>query len=224
METLIWPKIFDSSVRGFFTGKKPGVDLHRISEIASVSRKDIYLPIQKHTEKVLHLNSFEPETADSVITGRKGVLIGVQAADCIPILIYDVRTPAVGAVHAGWRGTASGILKNTLEAMRRRFSSSPSDMVIAIGPGIGGCCYSVGHEVIEAVKRATGSDGYFSFRSGKYFLDLHLANRYQAISMGVPPRNIWMSGECTFCLNEKYYSYRFAKGPTGRQGGFIGIV
>jgi YfiH family protein len=224
METLISPKIFDSRVKALFTGKTPGADLRRISEIISVGKQNIYMPIQKHTDKVLLMDSFEPKIADAVITDRRDVLIGVQGADCVPILLYDRRTLATGAVHAGWRGTAAEILKKTIKAMGERFSSSPSDIVLAIGPGIRWCCYSVGHEVMEAVKKVTGEGDYFRAGGEKNCLDLPSANKYQAISTGVRPENIWMSDECTFCLPEKYYSYRFAKGPTGRQCGFIGIV
>lgn len=224
METLIFPKVFGSRVKAFFTGKTPGADLLRISKIATINIKNVYLPIQKHTDKVLLLDSFEPRIGDAVITDRKGVLIGVQGADCVPILLYDRRTHATGAVHAGWRGTAAEILKKTIEAMGDRFSSSPSDIMIAIGPAIRWCCYGVGYEVIEAVKKATGSGDYFMMKGEKYCLDLPMANKYQAISEGILPENIWMLNDCTYCLPEKYYSYRFAKGPTGRQGGFIGVI
>lgn len=225
MDTLIFPEIFGDKVTAFFTGKAPGADLKRISGVASVGEGNIYMPIQKHTDKVHLLDSdLEPRIADAVVTEDRGVLIGVQTADCVPVLLYDRRRQAIGAVHAGWRGTAAGILKITIEAMAKRYSSSPPDIVAAIGPSIKGCCYNVGYEVIEAVKRATGKGDYFVNRGEKYFLDLRTANRCQALSMGVLPENIWMSNECTCCLPEKYYSYRFAKGPTGRQGGFIGIL
>lgn len=224
METLIFPDIFDKKVKAFFTGKMPGGDVRRISEIAAVEKQNIYLPIQKHTDKVLLLDSLEPAIGDSVITDRRGLLIGVQVADCVPILIYDRRAQVIGAVHAGWRGTAAELLKQTLRRMENRFSSSPSDVAVAIGPAIRWCCYNVGHEVFDALRKATGSGDYFRIRGEKFYLDLPAANKYQAISGGVLPENIWMSDDCTFCLPGKYYSYRFAKGPTGRQGGFIGIV
>lgn len=224
METLIFPKIFGSMARAFFTGKKPGVNLQRISEIAGIDKHKIYMPIQRHTDKVLFLDSLEPKIGDAVITERADVLIGVQSADCVPILLYDRRTRATGAVHAGWRGTAAEILKKTIRAMEERFASSPSDIVVAMGPGIRWCCYTVGHEVIEAVEKATGEGEYFMIRGEKNCLDLPRANRHQAISLGILNEDIWMSDDCTFCFPERYYSHRFAKGATGRQAGFIGIV
>jgi len=224
MEIVIFPEIFDKKVKAFFTGRKPGADLGRISEIVSIGKERIYMPIQKHTDRVLPLDSFEPKISDAVITDKKGVLIGVQGADCVPIVLYDRRTAATGVVHAGWRGTSAGILRKTIRAMGERFASSPSDLLIAIGPAIRWCCYGVGPEVVGAIRKSTGEGDYYLSRGEKDFLDLPNANRYQAISVGVNPENLWISEDCTYCLPERYYSYRFAKGPTGRQGGFIGIV
>lgn len=224
MERLVSPDIFGAGVHAFFTGKNPGADGKRIAGIAVIDEHKIYMPIQKHTDNVHILDSdLEPRVADAVITDGKGVLIGVQVADCAPILLYDSKRHIIAAVHAGWRGTASEILKKTVQTMLDRFYSSPNDISAAIGPSIRWCCYEVGYDVIEAVRKATGEGGYFKEKGGKYCLDLQSANKHQAISMGVPEENIWLSEECTYCLPDKFYSYRYAKGPTGRQGGFIGL-
>ncbi|MEW6739198.1 MAG: peptidoglycan editing factor PgeF [Nitrospirota bacterium] len=277
-EPIITPHIFSGfPVKAFFTTKtldslEFGVESAelkgKVSKLLNISPKNIYLPIQKHTDKVLIVDyDVEPKIADAVITNREDILIGVQVADCVPILLYDMQKNVVGAVHAGWRGTAEEILKKTIKAMMDRFCSIPSDIVIAIGPGIRWCCYGVGYEVIEAVEKVTSygdcprftdadrrpltchcegrsseaissvrgrlrigtvpapkSKNYIIKKGEKYCLDLPTANKYQALSLGVPLENIWMSDECTFCLPEKYYSYRYAKGTTGRQCGFIGIV
>lgn len=222
METLIFPEIFGRGIKAFFTGKNPGADPERLSEITLFKKQNIYMPIQRHTDKVLILNwDFDPKIADAVITNRKDVLIGVQTADCAPILLHDPGRHVIGAVHAGWRGTAEGILKKTIKMMEEKFYSLPSDIQVAIGPGIRWCCYNVGYEVMDVVKRSTGKGDYFTKKGEKYCLDLPAANKYQAVSMGILQENIWMSDECTFCLPGKYYSYRYAKGPTGRQGGFV---
>lgn len=225
MKKIIRPDIFNSNITAFFTGKNPGAEIDAISEIASFPKENIYMPVQKHTDKVLILDSdFEPKVADAVITNMKGIMIGIQVADCLPILLCDMKRHAVGAVHAGWRGTAEGILKKALRALTDRFYSDPADIIVAVGPSIRWCCYEVGYEVIEAVRKATGDGDYFTNKGGRYCLDLQSANKYQAISTGVMEENIWLSEECTYCLPDQYYSYRYAKGPTGRQGGFIGIV
>jgi YfiH family protein len=224
MERIISPELFGYGLKAIFTGKTPGVDLRRIARIVSVEKKNIYMPIQRHTDTVSIVDAdLTPKVADAVVTRTKGILIGVQTADCVPMLLYDGGAHVVAAVHAGWRGTASGILRKTISVLTDRFCSSPSQITIAIGPSIRGCCYRVGSEVIEAVKKATGEGNFFRTRGETNLLDLQSANRYQALSMGISEKNIWLSPECTHCLPDKYYSYRFAKGPTGRQGGFIGM-
>ncbi|MCL4458054.1 MAG: peptidoglycan editing factor PgeF [Nitrospirae bacterium] len=230
---IVIPPIFNGShVTAFFTTKASGCDKDAVSKIAGIAANNIYLPVQKHTDKVLAVDyELEPKIADAVITDRKGILIGVQTADCVPVLLYDAKRRIAGAVHAGWRGTAAGILKNTIQAMTDRFYSSPDDILIAVGTGIRWCCYNVGYEVVEAVEKVTSSElgvkrskDYIIKKGEKYCLDLPTANKYQALSSGVPADNVWMSEECTSCLPEKYYSYRHMKGVTGRQCGFIGIV
>ncbi|MEW5746120.1 MAG: peptidoglycan editing factor PgeF [Nitrospirota bacterium] len=212
-------------VTAFFTTKRMNGDLDAVARLMQVPVRDVYLPIQKHTDKVVVLDfGREPRIADAVITHRTAVVIGVQVADCVPILLYDPQRRVAGAVHAGWRGTAEMILKKTIEAMAARFSSSPADIMVAVGPSIKGCCYEVGPEVAEAVEKATGSGAYCGKRGEKYHLDLPEANRLQALSMGVLPEQVWVSGDCTFCLPDKYFSYRFSKGSTGRQCAFIAML
>ena len=103
--------------------------------------------------------------------------------------------------------------------------------MIAIGPSIRLCCYHVGYDVLESVIKVTGDGEYHVHKSDAYCLDLATANKYQAISSGIPEKNIWMSLECTYCNPDRFYSYRYAKGSTGRrldstrrQCGFIGIL
>jgi len=223
---ILVPPVFDSGhAKAFFTTKALHCDVHRLAEFLSVPSVNIYMPIQKHTDKVMVLDDDRrPQVADAVITGKSGVFIGVQVADCVPVLLFDKKQQVAGAVHAGWRGTAASILKKTIETMSERFFCSPQDIIMAIGPAIGGCCYEVGYEVIESVVRATGEGDYYRTNGGKYCIDLTSANRQQAVSSGVLPEQIWLADECTFCKPDKYYSYRFTKGQTGRQCGVIGIV
>lgn len=224
MDILIFPEIFGKEVKAFFTGKSPGAEQDKIASIASVKKRNIYMPLQQHTDKVIVLDTdLDPKIGDAVITRTRGIFIGVQTADCVPILLYDRAAHVAGTIHAGWRGTSAGILKKTIGMMEERFFSSPSNIALAIGPSIRWCCYGVGYDVVEVVTAATGKGDYVMERGGRYCLDLQNANRYQALSVGIPEANIWTSGECTSCLPDRFYSYRFAKGPTGRQGGFIGI-
>ncbi len=217
---IIPPNINFPRVTALFSTRAIDDPLNAVSNnIASV-----YLPVQRHTSKVHILrNDTTPVIADSVITNRKRILIGVQVADCIPILLYDKRRKVIGAVHAGWRGTAKGILKNSITVMCEEFDSSPLDILIAMGPSIKGCCYEVGQEVIESVERVIGRGEYYRGIGGRNYLDLSHANMIQALSTGIPEDNIWCSEECTSCDPERFYSYRHARGSTGRQGGFIGM-
>jgi YfiH family protein len=224
MDQLIKPEIFNGKVKAFFTRKSPGADIGKISNLLSISEKDIYLPVQKHTDQVLVLRSdLAPVTADAVVTQRRGILLGVTVADCVPILLYDRRKSAVGAVHAGWRGTASQIMKKTVRIMVELFDSAPGDIIVAIGPSIRWQCYDVGVEVKEAVCEATGEGKYCMSNKGKCFIDLSSANRTQALSSGIPAGNIWSSGECTRCNPDAFYSYRYSRRYAGGQGGFIGV-
>ena len=223
---VVVPPVFHTGhVKAFFTTKAVQCDVHALAEFLAVPPVNIYMPIQKHTDKVMVLDYDRgPKVADAVITSNRGIFIGVQVADCVPVLLFDKKHQVAGAVHAGWRGTAASILKKTIEMMSQRFFSSPQDIIMAVGPAIRGCCYEVGYEVIESVVRASGEGDYYRTNGGKYCIDLASANRQQAVSSGVSPEQIWLADECTFCRPEKYYSYRFAKGTTGRQCGVIGIV
>lgn len=168
-----------------FTGKDPGADLESIAEHYSITTHRIYLPIQKHTDKVMVIgSSLEPVIADAVITKQKGLFIGVRVADCVPILLCDPEKQVVAAVHAGWRGTAQAILKKTLQTFYETFFSNPADILVAIGPSIRQCCYEVDGEVIRAVCLATGNGDYVKTTGDKFHLDLAAANQLQALTMG----------------------------------------
>src|SRR3989337_808289 len=123
---------------------------------------------------------------------------------CVPILISDMKNAVVGAVHAGWRSTAARILKKAIQLMIQDFHSSPGDIKIALGPSIRWSCYYVGDEVKDAVYKATGEGAYYLQKDGRYCIDLPSANMYQALSMGIPKENIWISNECTYCSPNEY--------------------
>ena len=226
---LIEPaNMISSGTSAFFTTRSFGDNNETISGLIAkkfnISGDNIYLPLQKHTNNIHVLGSGrEPVVADAVVTDRRSIYIGVVVADCVPLLLYDGKKGVIGAVHAGWRGTAQQILKNTINLMSRRFHALPEDILVAIGPSIRGCSYEVGEGVQSEVQRATGKGDYCRKTEGKYYLDLSSANKMQALSMGVREHNIWQSEDCTFCNPRKYYSYRYSGGSTGRQGAFIGM-
>ncbi|HDL20010.1 MAG TPA: peptidoglycan editing factor PgeF [Nitrospirae bacterium] len=225
LSRIISPGIFRrSKIKAFFTTKKSASAGRTISALTDIPENRIYKPVQKHTDNVIVVGyDMKPRVADAVLTRRKGILVGVSVADCVPVLVYDPVRMVCGSVHAGWRGTAKGILKNTLDVMTGEFFSNPSDIIMAIGPAIRWCCYSVGIEVLESVMSSTGDGDYHTKSGNRICLDLSSANRQQALSMGVDESKIWMSDECTYCYPERYYSYRYSRGSMGRQGGFIGM-
>jgi YfiH family protein len=150
---------------------------------------------------------------DALITDRPGVALSIRTADCFPILLADPEHRAVAAIHAGWRGTEQGIVGRTLDAMRSHFDTSPARVAVAIGPGIGACCYEVGEDV--ALR--------FGFR-GAGRIDLAAVNREQLIRAGVPPSRIDTLGHCTFCEPERFFSYRRDREQAGRMISFIRIL
>ena len=225
MRRVIRPDNLRNGVTAFFTGKVPGADVAEMASLSGISGSRIYLPIQKHTDTVQILDaSLDPRIADAVVVHERGVLIGVRVADCVPILLYDRQRRVAGAVHAGWRGTASSILKKTIDVMKMRFSCEPADIAVAIGPSIRGCCYVVGPEVSDAVRAASGGDRHPRSMEGKVRIDLASANRQQALSAGISEENIWASAECTCCNPDKFFSYRYDRGCGGRQAACIGIL
>jgi polyphenol oxidase len=150
---------------------------------------------------------------DALLENTPGAVVAVKTADCIPILLIDERHRAVAAVHAGWRGTAAGIVQRALEAMRQRFGSSAVDLHAAIGPGIGECCYEVGPEVAAQFGR-----------TGRVHLNLVEENRRQLQQAGVTPGRIYASNLCTQCQSDDFHSFRRDREASGRLFSFAGIV
>jgi YfiH family protein len=164
--------------------------------------------------------------ADVIVTADPLVAIGVRVADCAPVLLYDPVRGAVGAAHAGWRGTASGAAAAAVRAMRKEFLSHPADLIAAIGPCLGACCGEVGPDVVEAF-RAGGAGrasiaAWFTPGSGdRSFLDLERANRDQLIEVGLDPGAVFASGLCTKTHHDRLHSYRADRASAGRLLGAI---
>ena len=191
----------------------------------------------------------EPSKGDGLMTSTPGLLIAVQTADCIPVLVADRRLRVVAAFHAGWRGTVKRIVESGVGRMRLEYGSHPEDMIAAIGPDIGACCYAVGEEVFSSfesqftyfadlfcevydsdpvrtkypmlflTQRAPGHS-----RIGpSLHLDLVEANRRQLLAAGIPARSIKVVGGCTSCQRDLFFSHRASKGHAGRMMAVIGI-
>ncbi|MFQ5466220.1 MAG: peptidoglycan editing factor PgeF [Thermodesulfobacteriota bacterium] len=161
--------------------------------------------------------------SDALATPTPGVPVGVLTADCVPLLIHAPAAGAVAAVHAGWKGAAAGIARRSVNVMAGKFSTSPGEMVAAIGPRIGPCCYTVGAEVPDAFREDFGEGlEYFSEKDdGTFTLDLGEATRAQLIEAGMTEANIEVIDACTACDPDLFFSYRRDGERTGRQLSFI---
>ena len=161
---------------------------------------------------------------DGLMTDDPGVLLGIQTADCLPVLVADKRRRAVAAFHAGWRGTLKGIVQNGVRSMRCEFGSATTDLIAAIGPGIGSCCFAIGAEVRDLyAARFPYAAELFTARE-KLYLDLVEANRRQLLEAGLAQEAIFSSNDCTSCQTDRFFSYRAEQGKTGRMMAVIGIA
>ena len=178
-----------------------------------------------------------PAQADALVSDDPDVAIAVRAADCVPLLMADRVSAAVAAVHAGWRGTASRAATAALNGLMREFGTRPADVVVAIGPSIGPCCYEVGSELVDAFA-AAGHERYLidrwftatppprgEFRAGRdapaLRLDVAGSNRDQLILAGIPEDQIYAAGLCTAMHRDILTSYRAEKEKAGRIVGAI---
>jgi hypothetical protein len=159
--------------------------------------------------------------ADAALTTRAGVLLGIETADCLPVLLVDPRRRAVAAAHAGWRGTAAGISTAVVQSLVDD-GSRPADLLAALGPAIGPCCYEVGEELRDAF----GPLADAVFRSGprgRPHLDVREANLRQLLQAGLRPERVEHVAECTRCMPGRYHSYRRDGRGAGRMISFVGF-
>ena len=194
--------------------------------------------------------SDEAPKADALITDTPGLLLGVQTADCVPVLLADTRRRVVAAIHAGWRGTLARIVVKTLGRMSMEFGTRPRDVIAALGPAIGQSCYEVGPEVAQTFaaqfpSAAQWFDGPFEQLAHgeeplwlpwltmmppghvppppRVQLDLRASNRWQLVDAGVLEKQIAVSDLCTACRTDLLFSYRREGAKAGRLMAVIGI-
>ena len=148
------------------------------------------------------------EGIDAIMTDRAGVCIGVSTADCIPVLLFDRTHHAVCAIHAGWRGTVSRIVEQSIKAMTATYGTNPIDVVAQIGPGISLDSFEVGDEVYDAFAQAGFPMEQISRRETKWHIDLPACNRLQLLAMGVKPECISVSDICTYKAHDTFFSAR----------------
>lgn len=231
--------IFASMNLGFARGdedKNVMENYRRICSSIGIFYQDIVLPDQVH-ETTVRLAKAEDRgkgivlkrdysRIDAQITNVPGVPLAVFGADCVPIFLFDPVQNAIGTVHAGWKGTAGKIAATAVKKMQECFGCCQKDILAVIGPSIGPECYEVGEDVATAVYNAFLQDGLLmpNGKQGKYQLDLWEANRRALLGAGMPEQNITVSGLCTMCRQDLFFSHRATEGKRGSMAGFFMLV
>ena len=201
--------VYRCSAFAEFVWQKHGFGTRQASPAVDVTLRQV------HSDRIWPADNLtdRQQEGDALVTHQVGKSIGIRTADCVPVLLLDSRTRAVAAVHAGWRGTAAGIVSRAVEALQARYGTRPPDVLAAIGPCIRPCCYQVGPEV--AARFASFPDTT-RFVDGKSYLDLAAANQHQLESAGLFADRVFDSGLCTSCRAADFFSFRRDPQDPGR--------
>jgi YfiH family protein len=226
--------IWSSLNLGFSRGDDPACvaeNFDRLCAVLGIDRGKLCFTRQVHGTEVRPVTAADahvfftpvPYEADGLVTDEPGVALICFVADCVPILLCDPVRGTVGAVHAGWKGTAGGIAGKAVQIFSDRYGSRPEDVRAAIGPHIGECCYETGPEVAEAMRDALGKEAepFCVPRGEKFHVDLGGLNRAMLLRAGLTEDHIALSRECTMCHPEKFWSHRYTKGRRGVQAAVI---
>ena len=172
---------------------------------------------------ILKESSFEE--ADALLCATPGVVLCLFFADCVPVLLYDEKKKVLALVHAGWRGTVKKIAAKAVREMVRLFSSDPADIRAAIGPSVHPCCYEVGREVASEFLCAfpNKEDIVQEIKDGKFVCDLQRANVSALCFEGVKEESVSLSGLCTSCRHDEFFSHRASGGKRGSLAVFATI-
>lgn len=191
----------------------------------SFTEKNLSRTNQVHDNKVAILN--EPVEVsvgcDALITDKTGIPLLSTSADCVPVLLYDKKKKVAASIHSGWKGTVKKICREAVLAMVNNYGSEPSDIIAAIGPSIGKCCFQIKKDVVDAFSESFSDTSFIKEEGdGEHFrADLWEAVRLTLIEAGLNDENISLAGECTCCNNELYFSSRAQKGKFGSLGAII---
>lgn len=201
-----------------------------------INPENLVLSKQTHTNNVRNVTKDDCLTGvtkpsfcdvDGLITNSKGVALVTQYADCTPLLFCDPVKDVIATSHAGWRGTVKLIGKVTVEKMVNEFGCNPKDIIAAIGPCIGQCCYEVDEPVyneFEKIPFLNLDDIFITKENGRFMLNLVEANRQILINSGILPQNIDLSDICTCCNSNDLFSHRASKGKRGNLAAIIELI
>lgn len=234
-ETDIFEYSLDNRVRAFSTTRKGGVSTgnyssfnisyycndrlknvqenrNRLSLLLDIPSERIIVPRQVHLTAVQavtsHTKNTDLEDIDAVITNERQLCIGISTADCVPILLYDTTKQAIGAVHAGWRGTVGKIVCKTIQKMQEHYNSFPQDLKAIIGPSISKEAFEVGDEVYDAFATAGFTMSEIAERREKWHIDLWAANFKLLVATGIKMENISVANICTYNHYDTFFSAR----------------
>jgi len=213
--------------RAGFTTRRAGGEMPGVLELLGWSGLPVFRLTQKHGAEIVAIApGDEPErgrSGDGLVSDHRGIVMAVASADCVPIVLFDPIRPAAAVLHAGWRGTRARIGRAGVEALRRRYGSSPAALRAMIGPAIGKCCYRVGSEVVEEFRHSGHPIEVLVHPDGDGgFLNLPEANRRDLAEAGVSPENIRSADLCTRCLGGLFPSFRRDGAGAGRILTFVG--
>jgi len=203
----------------------------KVAEAVDTKLASLQLLHQVHGHAVAVVRQGDPgpsdrPDADIIISSDPSVAIGVQVADCAPILLADRTRAVVGAAHAGWRGARQNVAGTAVRSLQETFGVEPANLIAAVGPCLGPCCGEMGSEVVEEF-RAAGHSGadigrwFTDGPRGRPHFDLWRANADQLERAGVPAASIHLARLCTKCRPDVFHSYRAAGAGVGRMAGVI---
>lgn len=161
---------------------------------------------------------FSPPEGDGLVITKPGRAIGVWTADCLPVVLWDQEGRGAAILHCGWRGLFGGIIDRGVERLAKISRRRPSQLMAAMGPAIGPCCYQVGPDLLAVARDmlSTSGDSFFDQRPDGLFFDLPKAARQLLLDAGLPTGHIWLPNKCTRCHPDLYPSYRRDGDAAGR--------
>lgn len=192
-----------------------------ICEKLNIPLKNLIIPVQTHSDNIGIITSIEEtfDNTDALITNIPNIAIGLNFADCVPIIFYDESKKVVACAHAGWRGTVQQIGIKTVQKMIERYNSKPEDIIALIGASIGKCCFEVKEDVMEKIKNSIPQKFHTEEVFSDNKVDLKLVNKIQLSNFGI--KKIDVCENCTSCSNDLFYSYRKENGKCARHSAII---
>lgn len=217
----------ETVIRSAETGLEKTVaeNTHDLCKYLEIEPANLIAPTQTHSTNIAvsQIGKTDYPDTDAIILTNKTQAVYLNFADCTPIILFDSAKNIAAIAHAGWRGTAGKIVSKTVEKMMRAYNSNCADIIAAIGPAIGVCCYQVGEDVYKKLSLTVENpNSCFKITKDKIFANLKEINNQQLLACGV--KNIDICDYCTSCSNELFFSYRKENATTSRHSAIIKLI